>query len=188
MDSPLFYEDTVGQSWTSPRRTVTEADVVNFATMTGDFNPLHVDYDYAAKTPYRQPIAHGLLGLSWVAGLGSYFPNMNTVAFTAVRNWEFVRPLFFGDTVCVETTCMQKDAAGRRNGKVIWERRLLNQSQQIVQQGSFETLVATKNVVRKPKFRDDQPEPRSAVYSTDHAAEHHANSQREVYGREDIER
>lgn len=189
MDSPLFYEDiAVGQSWTSPRRTVTEADVVNFATMTGDFNPLHVDYDYAAKTPYRQPIAHGLLGLSWVAGLGSYFPNMNTVAFTAVRNWEFVRPLFFGDTVCVETTCMQKDAAGRRNGKVIWERRLLNQSQQIVQQGSFETLVATKNVVRKPKFRDDQPEPRSAVYSTDHAAEHHANSQREVYGREDIER
>lgn len=189
MDSPLFYEDiAVGQSWTSPRRTVTEADVVNFATMTGDFNPLHVDYDYAAKTPYRQPIAHGLLGLSWVAGLGSYFPNMNTVAFTAVRNWEFVRPLFFGDTVCVETTCMQKDAAGRRNGKVIWERRLLNQSQQIVQQGSFETLVATKNVVRKPKFHDDQPEPRSAVYSTDHAAEHHANSQREVYGREDIER
>ena len=85
MDSPLFYEEIeIGQSWTSPRRTVTEADVSNFATMTGDFNPLHVDYDYAAKTHYRQPIAHGLLGLSWVAGLGSYFPHMNTAAFTSV--------------------------------------------------------------------------------------------------------
>lgn len=184
MDSPLFFEDiAVGQSWTSPRRTVTEADVVNFATMTGDFNPLHVDYDYAAKTPYRQPIAHGLLGLSWVAGLGSYFPNMNTVAFTAVRNWEFVRPLFFGDTVCVETTCMKKDSAGRRNGKVIWERRLLNQSHQIVQQGSFETLVATKNVVRKPKFHDPT-DSHPSVY----ANEHRTNDQRDVYGREDVER
>ena len=81
MVSPLYFEDiSVGQTWTSPRRTVTEADVVNFATTTGDFNPLHVDYDYAANTPYRQPIAHGLLGLAWVAGLGSYFPHMNTVA------------------------------------------------------------------------------------------------------------
>ena len=158
MESPLFYEEiAVGQSWTSPRRTVTEADVVNFATMTGDFNPLHVDYDYAAKTPYRQPIAHGLLGLSWVAGLGSYFPNVNTVAFTAVRNWEFVRPLFFGDTVFVETSCLEKTPAGRRNGKVIWQRQLVNQSQQVVQQGSFETLVAMKQVVRKPKFEDNLP-------------------------------
>ncbi len=159
MDSPLFYEDiAVGQSWTSPRRTVTEADVVNFATTTGDFNPLHVDYDYAAKTPYRQPIAHGLLGLSWVAGLGSYFPNVNTVAFTAVRNWEFVRPLFFGDTVFVETNCLEKTPAGRKNGKVMWQRRLVNQSQQIVQQGIFETLVTMKNVVRKPRFQENVPQ------------------------------
>lgn len=155
MDSPLFFEDiNVGQSWTSPRRTVTEADVVNFATMTGDFNPLHVDYDYASKTPYRQPIAHGLLGLSWVAGLGSYFPNVNTVAFTAVRNWEFVRPLFFGDTVFVKTSCQEKAPSGRRNGKVVWERQLINQSQQVVQQGSFETLVSMKQPARRPKFED----------------------------------
>ena len=156
MDDPLYFEDIeVGQSWTSPRRTITEADVVNFAAMTGDYNPLHVDYDYASKTPYRQPIAHGLLGLSWVAGLGSYFPYMNTVAFTAVRNWEFIRPLFFGDTVFVETTCLEKNPAGRRQGKVLWQRQLINQSQHIVQQGSFETLVAVKSVVRKPRFQEE---------------------------------
>ena len=165
MDLPLSYEDIfIGQSWTSPRRTVTEADVVNFATMTGDFNPLHVDYDYAAKTPYRQPIAHGLLGLAWVAGLGSYFPNVNTVAFTAVRNWEFIRPLFFGDTVFVETTCLEKTPVGRKNGKILWQRQLINQSQHIVQQGSFETLVALKKVIRKPRFDSDAPKG-SPVYA-----------------------
>jgi 3-hydroxybutyryl-CoA dehydratase len=149
MSAPLYFDDILVDSvWVSPRRTITEADVINFATMTGDFNPLHVDYDFASKSHYRQPIAHGLLGLSWVAGLGSHFPMVNTLAFTAVRNWEFCRPLFFGDTVFVETKCLEKISAGRRAGKVVWHRRLLNQTNQVVQQGVFETLVsieATQN-------------------------------------------
>lgn len=150
MDSPLFYEDIqVGQTWVSPRRTVTEADVIAFATSTGDFNPLHVDYDFASKSHYRQPIAHGLLGLAWVAGLGSYFPNVNTLAFTSVRNWEFDRPLYFGDTVHVETECLNKTPAGRRTGKVSWHRKLVNQSNDVVQHGVFETLVAIENPVRR---------------------------------------
>lgn len=145
MDSPLYFDDiVVGQVWISPRRTVTEADVVQFATSTGDFNPLHVDYDFAAKSSYRQPIAHGLLGLSWVAGLGSYFPYVNTLAFTAVRDWEFCRPLYFGDTVFVETTCQEKLAPGRRSGRVVWHRKLINQEQRIVQQGHLETIVAVR--------------------------------------------
>lgn len=150
MDSPIFYEDIeVGQTWVSPRRTVTEADVIAFATSTGDFNPLHVDYDFASKSHYRQPTAHGLLGLSWVAGLGSYFPNVNTLAFTAVREWEFVRPLYFGDTVFVETECISKSISGRRTGKVAWRRKLLNQNKDVVQQGIFETLVAIENPIRR---------------------------------------
>ena len=146
MDSPLFFEDIeVGKKWVSPRRTVTEADVISFATMTGDFNPLHVDYDFASKSHYRQPIAHGLLGISWVAGLGSYFPSVNTLAFVAVRNWEFLRPLYFGDTVFVETTCIEHERAGRRTGRVSWNRKLINQRSQIVQEGVFETLVAVRD-------------------------------------------
>ena len=148
MESPLFFDDiSVGQVWISPRRTITEADVIQFATMTGDFNPLHVDYDFASKSHYHQPIAHGLLGLSWVAGLGSHFPSVNTLAFTAVRNWEFDRPLYFGDTVYVETISLEKSPAGRRAGKVVWLRKLINQSDQITQHGVFETLVATKRSV-----------------------------------------
>lgn len=151
MDSPLCLEDLqVGQVWTSPRRTVTESDVVQFASMTGDFNPLHVDYDYASKSHYRAPVAHGLLGLSWVAGLGSYFPNVQTLAFTAVRNWEFCRPLYFGDTVYVETRCEQILESGRRAGKVVWHRQLMNQENQVIQKGTFETLVAIRSTLRQP--------------------------------------
>lgn len=151
MDSPLLFDDvSVGQTWTSPRRTVTEADVINFATMTGDFNPLHVDYHYAANSHYRQPVAHGLLGLSWVAGLGSYSPSVSTIAFTAVRNWEFARPLYFGDTVYVVTSCVEKTLTSRRAGKIVWERKLLNQDNQVVQHGQFETLVSVKQVTPPP--------------------------------------
>ena len=145
MDSPLYFDDiVVGRVWISPRRTVTEADVIQFATSTGDLNPLHVDYDFAAQSSYRQPIAHGLLGLSWVAGLGSYFPYVNTLAFTSVRNWDFCRPLYFGDTVFVETTCEEKGVSGRRSGKVVWLRKLINQEKRVVQQGLLETLVAVR--------------------------------------------
>ena len=154
MDSPLFYEDIeVGQSWVSPRRTVTEADVVNFASATGDFNPLHVDHEFASKSHYRQPIAHGLLGLSWVAGLGSYSPSVNTLAFVAVRNWEFKRPIYFGDTVYVETKCVSCEVSGRRTGKVCWKRILFNHRDEVVQEGDFETLVALRTPLNRAHFR-----------------------------------
>jgi acyl dehydratase len=160
MDSTLYFEDlSVGQIWISPRRTVTETDVISFASMTGDFNPLHVDYDFAAKSHYRQPVAHGLLGLSWVAGLGAFFPSVKTLAFTAVRDWEFCRPLFFGDTVFVETTLQEKEQSGRRSGKAVWLRKLINQSDQVVQQGTFETLVAIRSAVPQSHINRANAEP-----------------------------
>ena len=120
MDATLFFEDlTVGQIWLSPRRTVTESDVIHFASMTGDFNPLHVDYDFASKSHYRQPVAHGLLGLSWVAGLGSHFPSVQTLAFTAVRDWEFCRPIFFGDTVFITVWLHPQPADGAASATVL---------------------------------------------------------------------
>jgi 3-hydroxybutyryl-CoA dehydratase len=160
MDSPLCFEDIdIGRTWISPRRTITEADVINFATMTGDFNPLHVDYEYAARSHYRRPVAHGLLGMSWVAGLGSHAPNVNTLAFTAVRDWQFTRPLFFGDTVFVETKALEKIEAGRRAGRVVWQRKLINQSDQVVQEGIFETLVGMDSEIPKPHLRSPVEKP-----------------------------
>ena len=141
----LQFEDlNVGDSWITPSRTVTEADVVQFAAMTGDFNPLHVDHQFAAQGPFKRPIAHGLLGLSWVAGLGCHHPRVDTVAFVAIRNWSFLRPVYFGDTVQVESRIDEKGNSGKRAGTIIWNHAVLNQKNKIVQQGIFETLVAIR--------------------------------------------
>lgn len=146
MTTALFFEELeMGASWTSQGRTITETDVVQFAGMTGDFNPLHVDHEHARNTPFRQVIAHGLLGLSWVAGLGSHSPQARTEAFLGIENWEFLHPLFIGDTVHVVTHVLEKHPSGRRRGKVIWLRELVNQKDQVVQKGHFVTLVALKS-------------------------------------------
>ena len=142
MSDLIYFEDIeVGDTWRSPARTVTESDVVSFAGMTGDFNPLHMDHDYAKNTPFRRPIAHGLLGLSLLAGLSSRCPNVATAAFISVRDWKFQKPIYFGDTVHVVTEVAQRLPHGRRRGQVIWHRRLVNQAGETVQSGVFETLV-----------------------------------------------
>jgi acyl dehydratase len=142
----LAFEDvSVGESWRSQSRTVTETDVVNFACLTGDFNPLHVDQHFARQTPYGRPVAHGLLGLSLVAGLGSHSPLMSTAAFLRIVEWRFLHPLFIGDTVYVQTQVLEKHPKGRRHGMVVWQRQLVKDDNQLVlQQGIYETLVQTE--------------------------------------------
>jgi 3-hydroxybutyryl-CoA dehydratase len=151
MSEPLYFENlAVGDCWSSQGRTITEADVVNFAGMTGDFDPLHVDHEFARQTPFGKPIAHGLLGLSLVAGLASQHPSVRTLAFVRIENWEFLKPLYIGDTVHAVTEVVAKNVKGRRTGEVKWRRRLVNQSGSIVQQGVFLTLVSLAATHRQP--------------------------------------
>lgn len=154
MTDVMHFEDLrIGDQWVSRSRTVTETDVVNFAGMTGDYDPLHVDHEYARQTPFRRPIAHGLLGLSFVAGLASQAPAVKTMAFVSIDGWEFLKPIFIGDTLRAVTEVADLKPAGRRAGKVIWSRRLINQDDQIVQAGTFETLVALGSVAMRNKSR-----------------------------------
>ena len=90
-----------GQRFTTRGRTVTEADVVGFATLTGDFHPQHVDATWAAGTPFRERIAHGLLVLSYAAGLVPFDPD-RVLALRRVRDVVFKRPVRLGDTIRVE--------------------------------------------------------------------------------------
>ena len=150
---PLCFEElAIGDKWQSPGRTVTETDIVNFAGMTGDFDPIHIDHEYSRTTIYRRPIAHGLLGLSLLAGLSSRCPWMCNVAFTEIREWKFVKPIHVGDTVHVLTYVLRTEAKGRRSGRVIWRRQLINQDGVAVQEGILETVVATRHVQSR---RDD---------------------------------
>jgi len=138
----LFDDLVVGDEWESPRRTVTEADVVGFAGLSGDFNPLHVDYSSQVGNPFGRPVAHGLLGLAIATGLASQAPRVDTLAFLAILEWRFHRPIFFGDTIYVVSTILGlESSAGGRRGVVTWRRTIFNQDGHLVQEGRTQTLV-----------------------------------------------
>lgn len=139
----LYFDDVaVGQEWESLGRTVTETDIINFAGVSGDFNAIHIDHEFARSTLFRQPIAHGLLVFSMASGLGLYAPPMRTLAFLQIREWHFREPVFVGDTVRLLTRVLEKNVRGRgRRGAVTWQRRIVNQAGKVVQEGITETLV-----------------------------------------------
>ena len=110
----LFFDDVeIGQNWLSLGRTITQADIVNFAGLSGDFNPIHIDHEFAKTTPFRQPIAHGLLVFSIGSGLGVNIPPMRTLAVMHIRDWQFVGPVFIGDTIRVRSEVVEKEARPR---------------------------------------------------------------------------
>jgi acyl dehydratase len=139
----LFFDDVaVGQEWESLGRTLTETDISNFAGISGDFNPIHVDHEFAKTTMFGRPIAHGLLSFSIASGLGLFAPPMRTLAFIAIKEWHFKEPVYAGDTLRVRTKVLNKTERGRgRFGVVAWQRQLINQDGKVVQEGITETLV-----------------------------------------------
>ncbi len=137
-----FHDVEVHDEWVSAARTITEADIMQFACLTGDFNPLHVDHESAKDSLFRKPIAHGLLGISYMAGLASFCPHMKTLAFTRILGWNFEKPVYIGDTIKVRTTVIEKEEKARgRRGLVRWKKELLNQHDEVCQSGIVETLV-----------------------------------------------
>lgn len=142
----LGFEDlAVGDEWESPRRTITEADVVLFAGLTGDYNPLHVDHEAAAQGPFGRPVAHGLLGMAVATGLFTQSLRVDTLAFLGILEWNFVRPIHFGDTIHTLSGVLALEPRSRgRRGVVTWSRRVLNQAGEIVQEGRTQTLVRGK--------------------------------------------
>jgi 3-hydroxybutyryl-CoA dehydratase len=97
-----YFDDIeVGDAFTTKGRTITEADLVNFAALTWDTYPLHVDAEWASKTMFGERIAHGMLVLSMGAGLVPFDPE-RVVALRRVRDVVFKRPVRFGDTITVD--------------------------------------------------------------------------------------
>jgi len=142
----LYFDDVeVGQEWESPGRTVTEADIVNFAGVSGDFNAIHMDHEFAKTTMFGRHLAHGMLIFSMASGLLMYAPPMRTLAFMAIREWTFKEPVFAGDTVHTRCKVLEKELRGRgRRGVITWQRRILNQESNVVQEGTTITMVETR--------------------------------------------
>ena len=155
----LFIDDiAVGQSWESAARTLTQTDIVNFAGLSGDFNAIHIDHEFARTTPFRQVIAHGLLVWSISSGLGSNNPAMRTLAFLEVREWHFRGPVFIGDTIRLRSTVAAKEMKARgRRGLVTWQRQVLKQDGKVVQEGVTITLVEGRAaLLRNPAAEKDE--------------------------------
>ena len=139
----VFFEElSVGQEFTSPGRTVTEADIVMFAGLSGDFNVLHTDAEHMKSSIFGERIAHGLLGLSIEQGLASRGEPAAAHGLLSALKWKFKGPIKIGDTVHVLSRIAGKrDGPDAGRGLVTVERRLVNQRGEVVQEGETEHVV-----------------------------------------------
>jgi 3-hydroxybutyryl-CoA dehydratase len=115
-------------------RTVTEADIVNFAGVSGDFVELHINEEYARSGPFGRRIAHGLLVLSIASGLGVRMNDISetVIAFYGIDRLRFVKPTFIGDTVHVVKKVIGKQEKTADRGILTFETSVMNQNNEPV--------------------------------------------------------
>ncbi len=127
----LYLEDfEIGREYVSAARTVTEADVVNFAGLSGDFNPLHMDEEFAKQGPFGKRIAHGALGFIISTGLSNQMGiyEGTTIAFLECTV-KYPAPLCIGDTVHVTVTPTEARHSSKPGKGILRQSlRLLNQN------------------------------------------------------------
>lgn len=133
-----------GDSHTSTRVTISEAHIVWFAGLTGDFNPLHMDEESASKGPFGRRIAHGMLSYSMSTGMRSRIDDWEILAFLETSR-RFKGPVFAGDTLHYVATVreVRPSASKRDRGVVRVAMALHNQDGAVVQEGEDVFSVAT---------------------------------------------
>jgi acyl dehydratase len=149
----LYFEDfEIGDTFVTSARTVTEADVVNFAGLSADYNALHVDAESAARSIHAGRIAHGLLVLSIASGLCTRLPVMKYLepSIMGLKNLQcrFARACKLGDTIHVRMRIVQKTTGAKPDrGTLGVERVAINQRGEEVMESRWDIVV---------KRRDDQ--------------------------------
>ncbi len=142
------YEDlSVGMKFRSPGRTILDADLIQFAGMTGDYSELHTSDVYAKASQFGRRVAHGMLGLAYAHGL--MWPRTGelretAIAFLGIEDWRFVGPIFVGDTIFVEYEIASlRDSKSRPTQAIAtFDVKLVNQDGAVVQQGRKALLVS----------------------------------------------
>jgi acyl dehydratase len=169
--SAPFEQLEPGQTFTTRGRTVTETDVVNFAALTGDWHPQHADAVWAAEGAFGERIAHGMLVISFAAGLVPFDPE-RVVALRRVQDAVFKRPVRFGDTVRVRgqlaaAKSMGEDAPA---GLVTCAWNVVNQHEEIVCRAKVDVLWRTDVPQASPPKPNPEPKVESAVLTEPHAS------------------
>ncbi|HSB71230.1 MAG TPA: MaoC/PaaZ C-terminal domain-containing protein [Candidatus Methylomirabilis sp.] len=142
-----YYEDfRVGQEWTSPTRTITEADVTAFAMLSGDWDEIHTSEEFARQeSAYKTRIAHGMLGLAIVEGLKKRIPAFADAKYVASLeySWKFTGPILLGDTVHLTIRIAKmRESKSKPDRAIIWEAvRMVNQRGEVVQEGEHSLMI-----------------------------------------------
>ena len=142
-----FEEFEIGQQVLSPGRTITEADIVTFAGLSGDFNGIHTDSVYASGTNFGGRVAHGLLGLSVASGLlvRTGVLEGTVIAFREIKEWKFSQPIYIGDTIHVLLEVAEKKALPRLGGgSLLLSLNIQNQENVSVMRGQWSVLVLSR--------------------------------------------
>jgi acyl dehydratase len=143
----LYFEEfETGYKVTTEGRTISEADIMLFAGLSGDWNPMHINAEYARTQMFGERVAHGLLGLSIASGLAlqTGFLNHTVEAFTGL-DWKFRAPIKIGDTIFVEAEVKEKKLApGGASGFVEFNVNVKNQRGERVQRGTWMIVVKCK--------------------------------------------
>lgn len=142
------YEDLfVGMRFRSPGRTITDADLVGFAGLTGDYSELHTSDVYAQSSQFGRKVAHGMLGLAYAHGLmwartGEL--RETAIAFLGIDGWKFVGPIFVGDTIFVDYELAElRDSRSRPTQAIAtFDVKVVKQDGEVAQQGRKALLVS----------------------------------------------
>jgi acyl dehydratase len=137
----------VGMTFRSPGRTITDADLVGFAGLTGDFSELHTSDVYAKNSQFGRKVAHGLLGLAYAHGLmwaRTGEMRETAVAFLGINEWKFLEPIFVGDTIFVNYQISElRDSKSRPTQAIaVFDVSVVNQNNRTVQRGSKALLLS----------------------------------------------
>lgn len=146
----LYWEDfEIGKVFETSSRTITSTDIVNFACLSGDFNAVHCDWEYAKTTPFGEPVAHGPLIYAIMGGL-QYASGINDgtlLALLQVDQWRMMVPVKHGDTLHLEQEVVgRKESSKTDRGTVTMERRFVRSDGTVVQQ-----MTVTLLYRRRPK-------------------------------------
>ena len=127
----IAYRDIAVGMTASLKKTITQADVEKFAAVTGDYNPLHMDEEFAGKTIFRGRIAHGMITGGLISAvLGTELPGKNTLYLK--QELKFLAPVRFGDTLVATVECIEKED---RRHKLVFKTVVTNQNGAVVTSG-----------------------------------------------------
>lgn len=134
----MYFEDfEEGMQLTTPARTITSTDIVNFACLTGDFNEVHCNYEYARNTPFGEVIAHGPM-IYGIAGGLQYASGINDgtlLALLGIDKWRLKTPVKHGDTIrMVQTVLSTRRTSKPDRGVVTFKREFMNQRDEVIQE------------------------------------------------------